>query len=139
LISATFDTSAYIRAFNFGGPAAMLIGHARAGNIRIDISDAIIHETTDVLREKFQRDPYTINDIRQKLEKLCNRVTPTETLDVIKEDPDDDRILECAVAAKSDYIVSEDKDLLRLGSFEGIPVVKVGEFLEVVHAQGRRR
>jgi hypothetical protein len=41
-----------MRAFNFGGPAAVLLGHARAGNIRIDISDAILAETTRVLREK---------------------------------------------------------------------------------------
>ncbi len=44
---------------------------------------------------------------------------PTQTLDVIKEDPDDNRILECAAAAKSDYIVTDDKDLLRLGKYGG--------------------
>jgi predicted nucleic acid-binding protein len=43
-------------------------------------------------------------------------VTPTHTLDVIKEDPADDRILECAVEAGSEYLVSRDKDLHRLGS-----------------------
>ena len=137
MISATFDTNIHIRAFNFGGPAAVLLGHARAGNVRIDISEAILQETADVLREKFQRDPYTINDVRQKLEMLCNRVTPTQALEVIKEDPDDNRILECASAAKSDYIVSEDKDLLRLGTYSGIRVVNVSDFLSIVQGQSR--
>jgi len=126
-----------MRAFNFGGPAAVLLGHARAGNIRIDISDAVLAETTRVLREKFQRDPYTINDVRQKLETLCNRVIPMQALDVVKEDPDDNRILECAAAAKSDYIVSEVKDLLRLGYYAGTRIVTIRDFLKLALMPGR--
>ena len=70
-----------------------------------------------MLRDKFQWDGYSLQDARGKLLALGNHVSPTETLHVIKEDPDDDRILECAATAKSDFIVSEDKDLLRLGQF----------------------
>lgn len=46
-------------------------------------------------------------------------------------DPDDNRILECAVASKSDYIVTGEEDLLRLGDFEGIRIVSLSEFLEL--------
>ena len=102
------------RALHFKGLAALLLGHARAGNIRIDISDPILMETLRVLREKFQWDGYMLHDARQRLLSISNHVTPTEKLSVIQEDPDDDRIVECAVAAKSDFIVSEDKDLLRV-------------------------
>ena len=41
----------------------------------------------------------------------------------------DNRILECAVAAGSDYIVSGDKDLLRLGSYDAIRILNVADFL----------
>jgi predicted nucleic acid-binding protein len=47
------------------------------------------------------------------------------------EDPDDDRILECAVAAESEFIVSEDKDLLRLGKFGGARIVSVRDFINL--------
>ena len=87
-----------------------------------------------MLREKFQRDPYTIHDVRQKLEKLCNKVTPSETAEAIREDPDDNRILECAVAARSDYIVTEDKDLLRLREYGGARIMTIGNFLNQVLA-----
>jgi hypothetical protein len=79
VISATLDTSVYIRALHFGGPATVIVGHARG-----------------------------------KLLALDNRVSPTETLCFVKEDPADNRILECAAVANSGFIVSEDKDLLRL-------------------------
>ena len=55
---------------------------------------------------------------------------PVQTLDVVETDPSDNRILECAAAGKSDYIVSGDmRHLLPLGHYRGIPIVKVAEFL----------
>ena len=48
------------------------------------------------------------------------------------QDPDDDRILECATAANSEYIVSEDKDLLRLGQYRSTRIVNVELILEIL-------
>ena len=139
MISATPDTSVSIRALHFGGPATVIIGHARTGTIRVDISDAILAETIRVLRDKFQWDCYALQDGRAKLLALGNYVSPTETLHVIREDPADDRILECAAAAKSDFIVSEDKDLLRLGQFGKARIVSVRDFIDMALASGKAR
>jgi putative PIN family toxin of toxin-antitoxin system len=139
VISATLDSSVYIRALHFGGPATVIIGHARAGSIRIDISDAIVAETNRVLRDKFQWDGYSLQDAREKLLALGNRVSPTETLHIINEDPDDDRILECAATAKSDFIVSEDKDLLRLGQFGNAQIVSIRDFINLALTPGATR
>jgi uncharacterized protein len=136
VISATLDTSVYIRALHFGGPATVIIDHARAGNIRIDISDAILAETIRVLRDKFQWDGYSLQDARGKLLALGNYISPNETLQVVKEDPDDDRILECAATAKSDFIVSEDKDLLRLGQFGDSRIVSIRDFINLALTPG---
>jgi putative PIN family toxin of toxin-antitoxin system len=137
VISATFDTNVYIRAFETGGPAISLLQNAKAGKFRIDVSDAIVDETCRILREKFKWDGYSINDVYHKM-LAGNLVVPSETLSVIKEDPDDDRILECAAAARSDYIVSEDKDLLRLGEFRGAKIVNISTFMDVALGRGRR-
>jgi predicted nucleic acid-binding protein len=88
---------------------------------------------------KFQRDPHTIHDVRQKLTTLCNHVLPTQTLDVVKEDLDDNRVLECAAEASSSYIVTEDKDLLRLQEYAGIRVVNVADFMKIVVAQVQQK
>ena len=138
MIGATLDSSVYIRALNFGGPAALLIGHARAGNIRIDISEPILSETMRVLRDKFQWNGYMMQDARWKVLSISNFVSPASALSVIKEDPDDDRVLECAAAAKSDFIVTEDKDLLRLGQFGDIRIVTIREFLKLFLTPGTR-
>jgi uncharacterized protein len=50
--------------------------------------------------------------------------------EVIKDDPDDDRILEYAVEAEAQFIISGDRDLLRLGSFQTISIETPRQFLE---------
>lgn len=57
-------------------------------------------------------------------------MTPRRTIDAIKEDPDDNRILECALEAGSEFIVTSDKDLLRLGEYASIRIVKPSQLLE---------
>jgi predicted nucleic acid-binding protein len=67
-----------------------------------------------------------------KLAGLTNRVLPKQRLDAIQEDPPDNRILECAVEAGSEYIVSWDKDLLRLGEYSGMRIIRPPELLQLV-------
>jgi uncharacterized protein len=62
-------------------------------------------------------------------------VRPSVQIDVIKDDPVDNRILECAVSAGADYIVTGDKDLLRLGSYDSIKLLKVSDFLKIAPGQ----
>jgi uncharacterized protein len=54
----------------------------------------------------------------------------------LKEDPADDRILECAVSAGSDYIVTGDRDLLRLKQYDSIRIVKVADFMAAIRGRG---
>ena len=62
-------------------------------------------------------------------------VVPTVALHVIERDPDDDRVLECAVTAKAEFIVTGDSDLLDIGEYEGIEILQVAEFLNRVGDQ----
>jgi putative PIN family toxin of toxin-antitoxin system len=114
VLSVTVDASVYIGALNSQGFGARLFAMARAGWIRTDTSNAILDETIRVLRDKFRWDGYRLHDARLKLAELTNGVIPKQALGVIKEDPPDNRILECAVEAGSEYIATWDNDLPRL-------------------------
>jgi predicted nucleic acid-binding protein len=54
------------------------------------------------------------------------------TLDVIREDPADNRILECAVEGRANLIVSGDRHLRRLTIYQGIPIVRPVDFLRTL-------
>ena len=129
MLGVTLDTNIYVSALEFGGVGARLLGMARAGMFRIDVSDAILDELLTVLRDDFRWGGYRLHFGREQIANLANRVVPRQRLDIIKEDPDDNRILECAVEAKSDFIVSSDKDLLRLGNYGDVRMVTAKEFM----------
>ncbi len=59
-------------------------------------------------------------------------------INVIKEDPDDDRILECAVSVQASVIVSGDSHLLDLKTFAGIDVITASEFIKQMTGQKTR-
>ena len=54
-------------------------------------------------------------------------------MNVIKEDPEDNRVLECAVSANADFVISGDSHLLSLKSYSGINIISASEFLKSNH------
>ena len=128
VITATLDSNIYISALEYGGIGARLLMMARASIIRVDTSEDIIVETIGVLRDKYRWEGYRLHFAGIELRKLGNVVVPSQTL-AITDDPDDNRILECAVTAGSDVIVTYDKDLLRLSEYAGIKIIRPMEFL----------
>ena len=55
------------------------------------------------------------------------------------EDPTDNRIIECAVASRSEYLVTGDDHLLKLRQFGGTKIIKAADFLEIQAQPGRER
>ena len=66
------------------------------------------------------------------IEKRAIILSHTPSIQVIKEDPDDDKILACALEAQADYIVSADQHLLRLRQYQNINIITAKEFLEIL-------
>lgn len=100
-----------------------------AGELNVAVSEHIIGETTRILATKFGWTPQRLEYVDQIMRTFARVVTPTEVLSVVPDDPDDNRIIECARAAGATAIITGDKDLLRLRSFEGIQIVTVSDFL----------
>ena len=139
MLRVTADTNILISGLNFlGGKPFQFLDLARAGKINLTVSDAILDEMEDVLVRKFGFTPEDVAEARARVRAMARTVKPVVALDVIREDPPDNRILECAVAAGSDYLVTGDKDLLRLKRYDSIRILNVSDFLDVVQAQERQ-
>jgi uncharacterized protein len=132
VIGVTADTNIYISALVFGGVPLQLITAARHRMIRFDISEPLLDETTRVLRDKFLWSEDMLERAANRLFRCTSLVRATETIDAVPEDPDDNRVLECAVTAGSQYVVTGDSDLLRLGSFRTIRILRVADFLALI-------
>ncbi len=127
---AVFDTNIFVSGIIFGGAPRMCLEAVRAGDAELCISRAILRELFYVLREKFA---WTDADAREAVAAVFDTaklVEPAERLRVIQKDDPDNRILEVAVAANADCIVSGDKrHILPLQRFRGIDIMSASAFL----------
>ena len=130
--SATFDSNIYISALVFRKKALQILDLAIEQGVEIAISDEIVEETIRVLREKFHWSDERLEEARGTMNSITRRVAPTEKLDVVKSDSDDNKIVECAVAAGSDYLVTGDNDILSLGSYGKTRMIKPSDFLAIM-------
>jgi len=135
MIRVVLDTNVYISALMFGGLPGSLLDLALLQSFLTVISPALLDEFDEKLRFKFQMSAEDAAIIRAKLESIAEIVKPDMVLDVIEDDPDDNRVLECAVKGNADYIVTGDRHLLKLGSYEAILIVTVRQFLDAAEAE----
>ena len=124
------DTNVIISALVFGGLPRQVLDLVAAGMCSLYFSPSIQAEVERILEEKFGWSAEEIQTGTRTLWSFGTRVDPQVSLAVITDDPDDDRILECAMAADADAIVSGDRHLLHLGSFQSIPVRTSRQFLD---------
>jgi len=97
--------------------------------IEVAISQSIIDETLRVLRDKFEADAAELANTSEVMQACGTMVHPTIAVSAVKDDPNDNHVVECALAAGAEAIVTGDNDLLRMGSYEGITMLRIGEFL----------
>ena len=128
---ATFDTNALISGLiGKRGAAPRLLLLARDGGFALQLSAAILEETAEVLEREFAWPQERIELARAFLSLISQHVTPHVELDVIARDRDDNRILECSLASRSDYLVTFDKDLLELRRYGGAEIIRPAKLLD---------
>ena len=129
------DTSVLISALVFGGKPRLVIDLLSEDAIDAVVSVEIL---TELKRKVLSKFPAFAKELKQ-LEKLLERDARTVKLGSIQvticRDPDDNKFLETAVLGHCQYIVSGDKDLLTLETYEGVKILKPAEFLELISKQ----
>jgi uncharacterized protein len=133
VIEVTADTNIYVSGLVFGGLPRQFILAAENGRFRLATSSEILDELSRTLRQKFRWPQAEITDAMTLLAGCTMLVHPTTTIDAVPEDPDDNRVLECAVTAGSRYIVTGDAALLRLGQYAGIQIVRAADFMALIN------
>lgn len=134
------DTNVIVSAYEFGGAPERVIDRAVAAEVEMYISPAIMAETVRILRDKFRWPTRELDELESLIGSYATSVTPTHALEVVKEDPTDNRILECAKAAEADYLKTGDKHLLKIKQFGLTRILKPADFLRTLEheaASGR--
>ena len=123
------DSNVYVSALTLpGGIADTVLTAALDGAYVALLSQPILGETLGVLGRKFSRDKEELARVALFLSELTEHVKPRHRIAVLADDPDN-RIIECALEGGADLIVTGDRAMLRVGSFEGVEIVSLRAFL----------
>lgn len=132
-LKAVLDTNVYLSAFRSpSGTPAKLFESAILGRYELIVSPALIREFARIARERFQVPESVLQGHIRLIVHHATVVTPYHVPSVVSVDPDDDYVIACAVVGAATVIVSGDKDLLRLKTWEGISIMRPIDFLRTL-------
>ena len=128
------DINILVSSFFWGGNPRKIMERVVDGKDTLFTCKEILEETAVVLaRPKFNVSIEYITHLIHSIEELANYISVTGAIQNVCRDSDDDKILECALLANVDYIITGDDDLLVLEEFRGIRIITAKEYLERVN------
>jgi putative PIN family toxin of toxin-antitoxin system len=137
-VKVVLDTNVIVSAvLKAGGSPDLIVKAWRAGSYQLITSAPLLLELKEVLdRPRIsKRAGFSPAEARDILAAMADSAIVAEaelTIEVVEADPDDNRVLEAAVSAGADYIVSGDQHLLALQSYEGISIVRPRRFMAIL-------
>lgn len=135
MIKIVNDTNVWVSSIFWRGNPYKIVKLAESGAIEVYISEDILKEIAETLsRERklinrMESFGLSLHEILNSINHIAKFVDTKEKISEIREDPDDNIILEAACASNSNYIVSGDNHLLKLNRFRGIEIINPNEFL----------
>jgi uncharacterized protein len=135
MIRIVLDTKVIVSVLVFGGIPRAILELAEAGRCEFFYSEPIQTEVRRVLAEKFDWPPSMLREVLPVIWNMGTLVVPSTTINAVPNDPDDDRILECAIEASAQFIVSGDHHLLSLKKYKSISIVTPRQFIELFLAR----
>lgn len=134
MIRAVVDTNIVISGLLFGGTPYKVVKAAIDRKFLHLLSAPLIDEIERVMRsKKFGLSDDEASILTTPFFERATIVVPTSSIHAVPRCPGDNRVLECAVDGKAQYIVTGDrKDLLSLGKFQGIPIISAKDFLQLI-------
>lgn len=126
-----FDTNIFISAFIVpGSQSERALILAQRKRYELYTSVAILTETAQTLRKKFDQSEENIRGALHIISRATRILKPKIKVAILKDTPDN-RILECGVEAQANVIVTGDRHLLKLKKFHDIPIVRLADFLRM--------
>lgn len=127
------DTNVLISALVFKGFAAKVFDYC-ATQHTIILSPWIIEELIDKLQHKFNLEAALVKELQDLLLEKVSVIAPANAVPDICRDKDDNYILQIAEFVKANFIITGDKDLLELTSYNAIPILQPRIFFDQIES-----
>jgi putative PIN family toxin of toxin-antitoxin system len=132
MIRAVFDTNVLVSArLSLLGNPARCLALANLRQIESITCHPILDEFVKKLISKFDYEPLRAAEAAEQVRKISRLVELGEMPRLVPDDPDDDKIVQCALIGGASHIVSGDKHLLALKSYQAIGILRPADFLSL--------
>lgn len=133
MLKVVIDTNVFISSVLTANGESSLVLKAwkRTNKYQLFVTKEIISENIRVMK-RLRVPADIIGEWNKTIKENALYVNPKRKIEVIPEDPSDNKFLECAVEAKADYIITGDKHLKKINIFEGIHIVTIEKFLTIL-------
>jgi len=131
-----FDTNVYVSEAMRGKSATAIIEATERAGWRIYVSTHLLDELERVIAEKLGLSRRLAVLSRQRVTRRCIFAEPGTSRHLVPDDPNDNPILKCALVAGVDYLVTNDRHLLSLHPYEGIRIVTISSYEQILREQG---
>jgi len=131
ILKVVIDTNVFVSGIFFSGPPSRILKAWQDDRIQIVVSEDIIAEYRRImaaLSAKFE--DVNMDPVLELLFIEAELVPSHSFEEPVCEDPDDDKFLACAMTSKSQYIISGDKHLLKIGRYFNTNIVTPRYFLD---------
>lgn len=133
MAKVTFDTNVLLSALlSEKGASYQLVHLAAEGKIAGYTSKTLMEEFKEIVQRDYKVSLERAEQMVDVYMKFLKLVEPDVRLDIVKADPDDNRVVECAVYSSSNYITSWDTHLTDLIEVEGIKIQNPGKLIETL-------
>ncbi len=125
------DTNILVSALLFGGTSEQVFLAGLRGEIQLLTSLSLLKEFEKVLKEKFKLNIHLVREIIEEVMDVAEIIEVSSHIKAISYPDEDNRVLECAVDGKADFIVTGDtRHILPLKEYGGIKILSPSEFLK---------
>lgn len=131
-----FDTNVYVAEVLLGETAELLIQATGRASWRVYVSAHVLEELERVMCEKlgFSRRLAILS--RMRIRRRATLVESRQSRHIVPKDPKDSPILRAALEAGTDYLVSNDTHLLCLDPYEGLRIISMEDYRQLLTEQG---
>jgi len=131
-----FDTCVYAAEALLGAAAEEMLAATQRASWRIAASVYLLDELDRVLVEKLGFSPRLSHAARRRVARRASLIEPPASRHTVSDDPADGPILQAAIAAGADYLVTNDRHLLMLNPYDGLRIISMADYYRLLQDEG---
>lgn len=132
MLRACLDSNIWVSGLVYSGPPRAIVSLALGRKFHVVTSPFILNEVERVLSGKLQVPSRQAKRIARRIHQIADVYDLRGSVDLIKEDPTDNYVLETAWIGRAKYLVSGDRHILPLKTFKNVKIVNAASFHEII-------